>query len=511
MAPANGKWLFKSHKGDESAVCERSFKGIFSFLSFNREDVVSGSPPNYQFSFSTKLLSHLDKGISLKDSIKAGDRFRRASRKGKFKGDDRYISTPLNWGSFAKVVQVDETGITVDVITYNGQIKQLTLSEKEASQAKISRASKDWFERIEKAPDSVGPFDIPQFSEEEKYKVMGVRKIFYAGLNKVKRLKYLAKRLRESNINPFTTHIVDLVSFIDEPLEFIDRGIQEQGQNVSERQDILKDFKKEAQQKVENQKVSLYWFLSWNFRLIWLASLDNYVIADELAARDPRLWWLTDASWNKYLNENMGTMTVFDSGKKSIVRLIKAMMEYPDQIYLPFLDNLGVMTLNEAFADQDFVKQIINKEKMTDAIPMNPLEFEEHEMSHIRDFNLNQGNFGFDQKEKGIFSQFYIQWRKIRENFSPEKIEMVELIHSYLSREIRFEVSLTDGTNIVRALVRNASRFEKSKDLRVFLPPKMNIQGLGDYFETSAKIFSQIAKKFQADKERRARGWIFRR
>ena len=506
-APVSGKWLFKSQKTSESAaVCEHSF---FRGLFFSQgAEVVSGTSPNYKFRFSTKLRSELDEGTSLEDSIKAGDRLRRAFRKGKFKGADRYISVPfLDWGGFAKVVQVDESGITVDLITYNGQIKQLRLSEKDVSRAKVSLAAKGWFERMEKAPASVGPFDIPQFNEEEKYKAMGFRKIFYMGLNKVKRMKYLARKLREADIDPFRTHIVDLVPFIDEHLEFIDRGIQEQGQNVSERRDFLKNnLKKEAEQKVEDQKVSLHWYLHWNFRLIWLASLDNYnyLISDKLAEKDPRIQWLTEASWDKHLNENLGAMA-FLPGNKLVIKFVKSVMRYPEQIYLPVLDDLGLITLNEAFADQDFVKQITNKEKMTDAEPMNPLQFEEHELDHIREFNFNQ------QSEKRIFSKFYREWRKIRDNSSGEEIEMTELVHWYLSREIRSEVDLTDDTHIVRALARNGYRFENPKDLKVFLPPEIDAWTIGSYFEKSAQVFSRIARKFQSDKRMATKGRIFQR
>lgn len=507
-APVSGKWPFKDKETNESAVCESSFfSGLFFF---QREEVVSGTPPNYKFHPSTKLRSKLDMGTSLEDSTQAGDRFRRAFRKGKFKGDDSYISVPfLDSGEFAKVVQIDETGITVDIITYNGQIKQLTLTERDVNRAKVSLAAKGWFERREKAPDSVGPFDIPQFNEEEKYKAMGLRRIVYMGLNKVKRMKYLASKLREADIDPFRTHIVDLVPFIDEHLKFIDQGIQEQEHNVSERRDFLKNnLREEAKQKVKDRQVSLYWFLHWNFRLIWLASLDDYyyLIDDSSATKDPRQKWLTEVNWNKLIDGDLYRIGLVKK-QHLIMNFLQPFMRYPEQVYLPILDDLGLMTLNEAFADQDFVKQIINKERMTDGILMNPLQYEGHESDHIKDFNFNQKN------EKRIFSKFYVQWRDVRESFTPEEIEMVELVHWYLSREIHFEVNLTDYIHINRALVRDKHRFENPNDTKALLPPEINEWTIGDYFEESAKTFSQIAGKFQADQRKRERkkGWIFRR
>lgn len=93
------------------AVCEHPFKG-------QNKDTVSGPVPNYELLFFTRLRSHLDYGSPLSVSIEAGERFRRAFYKGEFKGDERYISVPLYQGPFAKVVQVNETGITVDLITH---------------------------------------------------------------------------------------------------------------------------------------------------------------------------------------------------------------------------------------------------------------------------------------------------------------------------------------------------------------------------------------------------------
>lgn len=491
-ATANGKWLFKGKEANKAAVCERSFlRGLFFF---QREEVVFGTPPNFRFHFSTGLRSDLDRGTSLEDSTKAGDRFRRAFRKGKFKGDDRYISVPfLDWGSFAKIVQVDEAGITVDLLTYNGRIKQFRLSEKDVNRAKVSPKAKGWFERREQAPRSVGPFDIPQFNEEEKYKAMGLRRVIYMGLNKVKRVKYLVRKLREAGMDPFRTHVVDLIPLIDEHLEFMDRGIQEQEENVSERREFLKNtLREEAKQKVRDGQVTLYWFLNWNFRLIWLTSLDNYnyLIDDKLAKKDFRFIWLTEADWDKHLDENWGRMTILP-GKELIINLVKSVMRYPEQIHLPVLDDLGLMTLNEAFADQDFVKQIIHTERMTDGTSMNPLQYEEHELDHIRDFNTNQ------KDEKKIFSTFYAQWREVREDFTPEEIEMVEFVHWYLSREIRFAVDLTDEADIVQALARNDYRFENPEDMKSLLPPGINERTRGDYFEESAKIFSRLAKGFR--------------
>ena len=469
---------------------------------------MSGSPPNYQFNVPVSRF-YVDEGISLEDFIKAGNRFRRAFRKGKFRGDDRYISVSfLDWGRFAKVVQVNEMGITVDLITYNGQIKQLTLSQKDVEGAKVSLAAKGWFERREEAPASVGPFDIPQFNEEKKYKAMGLRRIFYTGLNKVKQRKYLAEKLREANIDPFRTHVMDFVPLIEKHLAFIERGIREQGQNVSERLAILEDFRKEAEQKSEKGECSLYWWLHWNFRLVWLASLSSYEIADSLAAissaasieaavKDLKKFrWLTDSSWNEYLNENMRAVRV-GLGHGIIGKLLESVMRYPEQMYLPVLDNLGLITVNEAFADQDFVKQIIiNKEKIIDGRGMNPIQFEDHEMGHINIFNSNQ-------KDEKIFSQFYMEWRKIRDDFSfsPEIIEMVEFTHWYLSKETYFSGSLTDDIGIIMAFARNSDRFEEPTDLKKLLPPEIDGWTLAAYFEESAKVFSQIARAFKADKE----------
>ena len=489
--------IFQNHKPSKLDLCKSFFKRI---LPFNREDTVSGPPPKYQI-HPMKQRSYLDKGAPPDDdSIEVTNKFRRALRKGKFKGDDRYISVPLDKGLFVKVVQVNETGVTVDIITYNGQIRKLILSERDARMAKVSQASKNWFERMETAPDSVGPFNIPPFHEEEQLKALGFRKIFYSGLNKVKRLKYLAQLLREANINPFTTHVADLIPSIDNTLAFIENGIQKQGQNIEKRQEMLGSLAREAQEKVDKGEVSLYWFLHWNFRLVWLASLTAYIPSmDELS-----YWWLTETSWNQHLNNNLETMNLFSMNRETrpVTRTVTTAMQYPEQIFLPLRENLGIIALNEASVDADFTIQITNKKKMTDGISMDSFEHWDHELDHIRIINSKQ-------KNKKVFRQFYSQWRKVRDSFSLEKIEMVEWVFFFLFREIEGGINLTDSVAITKVLSRSSWRFTKPNDLKPFLPPDLLPNSLNDtpsksidsiiedYFKKSAEVFSQTALSFQ--------------
>ena len=490
--------IFQNHKPSKLDLCKKFFKRI---LPFNREDIVSGPPPKYQV-YPMKRRSDLDKGAPPDDdSIKATNQFQQALRKGKFKGDDRYISVPLNEGLFAKVIQLHETGVTVDIITYTGQIKKTMLFGMDARLAKVSQASKNWFERMEAAPDSVGPFNIPSFHEEEHLKAQGFRKIFYSGLNKVKRLKYLAQLLREGNINPFTTHIVDLIPFIDNTLAFIENGIRKQGQNVEKRQEILRSLAREAQEKVDKGEVSLYWFLHWNFRLVWLASLTAYIPSMD----ESNYWWLTEASWNQHLNNNMRTMnfsSIINRETRPVIRTMRTAIQYPEQIFLPLRENLGIIALNEASVDADFAIQITNKKKITDNIPMNPFEHWDHELDHIRIINS-------EQKNKKVFRQFYSQWRTVRDSFPREKREMVEWVFFFLFREIEGGISLTDSVAITQALSRRTWRFKNPNDLKPFLPPDLLPNALDnmpsksidsiieDYFKKSAEVFSQTALSFQ--------------
>ena len=472
------------------------FKGVF--LS-NEEDIISDPRQNYQLNFSTRLRSHLDEGISIDNSIEAGNKFRRAFRKGKFKGDERYISVPLGFGSFAKVVQINETGITVNLITYNGQIKTLLLSNGDASRAKVSKTAKHWFERMEVAPDSVGPFDIPSFHEEEHLKALGFRKIFYAGLNEVKQLKYLAQLLREANINPFTTHIKDLVPLIDRTLVFIEKGIQEQDRNAKKMLEILISFKTEAQEKMEKQEVSLYWWMHWHLRLARLTSLTSYLSIDE----SDYSWWRTETGWDQYLNDIMATGNFYyPPENKSIIRLARAVMRYPEQTFLPLLKNLGIIALNEASVDEDFAIQITNKRKMVDGGSLNPFSFLEHEWSHIRIVNS-------ERKNKKMFSQFYSQWRKVRDTVPREQREMVELVFFCLLREVGEGVNLADPTHVATVFLRDIPRFLNPDDLQAFLPPdllshpkddrtpKLTYKIIENYLKKSAEVFNQTAQRFQ--------------
>ena len=98
------------------------------------------------------------------------------------------------------------------------------------------------------------------------------RPVFTNGIDEADRITSLAQRLRNSQINPQTTHIPEFADDIPKHIELIKEGIKKSGKDVEERLKILDDLTKEALEKTNNQEVTYAWWLVWNKRLANIAS-----------------------------------------------------------------------------------------------------------------------------------------------------------------------------------------------------------------------------------------------
>ena len=103
--------------------------------------------------------------------------------------------------------------------------------------------------------------------------------VFYAGLNAIHQLTELGKDLRNRSINPKTTHIEDLEPFIPMHIHHIQEGLitSKQPKKLTD----LNKLKKEAQIRMKNKQVTLYWWLLFNIRLSALATPSHKITLEQ--------------------------------------------------------------------------------------------------------------------------------------------------------------------------------------------------------------------------------------
>ena len=93
------------------------------------------------------------------------------------------------------------------------------------------------------------------------------RPIFTKSLDEANRMIQLAERLRDSQINPYTTHIPEFADDIPKHISFIKEGIENSGKRKRARLKELAKLEKEALKKAQNKQVTYAWWLEWNERL----------------------------------------------------------------------------------------------------------------------------------------------------------------------------------------------------------------------------------------------------
>ena len=235
---------------------------------------------------------------------------------------------------------------------------------------------------------SEGELKVPQRTrEEETLKEQGFHSEYIRGINEMNEMIAVAQRLRQLEVDPYTTSIDYFASKIEEHLRFMEEGAIDPWQK--RRLELLRKYGEKA---VEEKSVTYEKWIKF-----------NEMLAEALSD---------------------GSIGV----GKSIENIIK---QFPKVILLPTTEGMvGFITISEGIKADVYVLGLSNREENKyDGIFGDPLGLFNHDLFHV--------NRILDAKNRTNYS-FYRRMEKVREeikNLPPEKRKPLEFIYWFLVHE----------------------------------------------------------------------------
>ena len=490
-------------------------KKIFKLRKKSKPPVIvlSGDPPK-----NALLLSTTDQNTR--------SSFRQAYNKGQFTEDEIYIdsiSTRFGHPFFAKVISVQEGTVVADVVHHaGGRIERRQLSAYEVDQARVSLSSKKQFQN---QLDKVDATVFPKSNAENALRTQGHRDIFADGVDDMRQLQAVGERLKEVNINPFRTHIVDFANKAEDHIKFIREGMIEAREelkgiyqreinkggfdylkrdikNIDEKLkedlQILEDFAREARKKIKEEKVTYAWWLHWNNRLSVLATqklhrtsvvdASNRIGSPEDRADISRIndnWWKTEENLDEYLDGKYYS----EDFRTGVDYVNEAILNFPDRIHLPTIEPYGIIAMNESAGSHIFPSGLVAKPTIADGGLKAPDAFHFHD--------LNDSTVGF-KKGGLIFNRdFNVHFRREVENLSPEDREKVETIF-FAIRETPEKIDDFNHETMSIVMRNTAERFRNDQDLGTLLPVHMDMrseESVMTYLQESANVFISVSDR----------------
>ena len=490
-------------------------KKIFKLRKKSKPPVIvlSGDPPK-----NALLLSTTDQNTR--------SSFRQAYNKGQFTEDEIYIdsiSTRFGHPFFAKVISVQEGTVVADVVHHaGGRIERRKLSAYEVDQARVSLSSKNQFQN---QLDKVDATVFPKSNAENALRTQGHRDIFADGVDDMRQLQAVGERLKEVNINPFRTHIVDFANKAEDHIKFIregmieareelkdvyqreinkggfdylKRGIKNIDEQLKEDLKILEDFSQEARKKIKEEKVTYAWWLHWNNRLSVLATrksgrtrvidASNRIESPEDRADISRIndnWWKTEENLDEYLDGKYYS----EDFRTGVDYVNEAIRDFPDRIHLPTIEPYGIIAMNESAGSHIFPSGLVAKDTIADGGLKAPDEF------HLHD--LNDSTNGFKKGGLILNRDFNVHFRREVESLSPEDREKVETIF-FAIRENPGKIDDFNHETMSIAMRETAERFRNDKDLGALLPVHVDMrseESVMTYLQESANVFISVSDR----------------
>ena len=385
--------------------CEDSMKSDTTNTNKpTNEVVVSGTPPAVEFQLPV---------VGSVDST--ANQFSRAFNKGEFRGDERFISffrDNPEYVSFGEVVSVTDNTVEARRISYRKGylIGAFRLSAKELDNAEVSSESRDSFRRYEEYLGTIKSFRASRGKEEIELKEKGFKDDYVRDIDEANALVELGKKLRESKADPYKTHIEDLVDRVSEHIKVIREGILFQGVEVKERLDMLDEFAREANEKIEKKQLTyIYWFV-WNKRLSILATPSSGRVQDfeldpdgDLHVNELGNWWKPQS----YKALKRGEL------EKNFLNINRIAGYFPFIIFLPSVaGNVGTMALNRFTGTGISVVGLVGVETLR----MTPTYFFNHDMQHHMDLQFQNRLFNLDKLLQTSEKPMTVEDRQIMES-----------------------------------------------------------------------------------------------
>ena len=295
-------------------------------------------------------------------------------------------------------------------------------------------------------------------------KIIG-RPVFTKGVDSADRMVSLAQKLRNSQINPKTTHIPEFADDIPKYIEWIEEGIKKSGKNVEEKLKILDDLKKEAVERINNQQVTYEWWLNWNWRL------------------------------SQYENPE----------SQNITSVLRALSEtFPDAVLLPTTSDLGITAMNKSISQRVFPIGLSNKPTVVDGELMAPHTFFIHDISHAQDYlSIKRKHTASIEEDFNI--NLYQEFQKL--DLPLEQREMIENIYFQIWHEMegikilkvgnKFDVRFSSSDPQIQ-MDGTIGPFQKEGYFRELLPDSVNAdspEDIQNYLEDSMNLFGRLTNQ----------------
>ena len=357
------------------------------------DDLVSGSVKGLQ---PKKPLDTVDSDLS-----KGAIQFREAYNRGFFTQNERYISIvnyAENQGSMhthsVYIKSYDGDRLVIQEVGIDGSIRERKLSDDEILQASVSPIGRGFFESMDSPTKEVGLVQYSQWNKQMEAEKQGFQGEMVQGLDEAYKMSELASHLRNSNINPYKTHIEDFSISIPERIRYIREGIQTK-EKMSKRLDLvlkgeenlfpqvkkrlqaLDELASEASQKQREKGVTYVWYLEWNQKLSQLATRQK--LYDEFSHLDRPL--LSD--------------------------LIES---FPYFVHIPTTQSFGIMAFNKSISENVFPLGVSNKIVFADGLDFTPHHLFNHDTLHSRNIlqsHVQNNNFPYGKNRSMTAQEFY--------------------------------------------------------------------------------------------------------
>ena len=302
------------------------------------------------------------------------------------------------------------------------------------------------------------------------------RPIFTKGLDEANRMIQLIERLRDSQIDPYTTHIPEFADDIPKHISFIKEGIEKSGEKKEAQLKALAEVEKEALEKSQNKQVTYEWWLQWN-------TLLTDLVSDFEAFHQYRINGI------RYNHNYEPTFHTF----------------FPEAILLPTIGDIGIIAMNRYFSHRILPLGVVNQPALVDGNLFHPGLFFDHDISHARTALLHL-HISPSVIDKHFNINLYQEFKKL--DLTPEQQEMIDLVYFAIWHEQSFNIQLVqnwrEATKFEISLLLNKHsivRFQTENDLRELLPVSVNAdskKAVKAYLNESKQLFEQLAHQIVA-------------
>ena len=424
--------------------------------------------------------------------IELFNQFRRAYNQGRITENDRFVM--WNFRQPAKILSLDENTLTLGVVATDGRLQVIRLLRTENSKAVKSAHRytsiytsldvQSFFDYFDSPVKVVPSLYVDGNQKSEELERQGYKLELYSGIDKVVYLVKVGQLLLRRKFNPFQTHIVYFANQVDAFIEHIRKGIllqkEERHSQWRTRLKILERLKQEALLKINERKVTYFWWLTFTLRLSYLATdpqQRNFIDEHD---------WFTPQGVKKELKKRPSSYNIIQ----------KLIYKIPHVIVIPTIEGLGEMALNQAIGQRVVPVELVNRK----IHGLYPDEYLRHDMNHaLSGYGQNYGDWVED---------FHRGFMKKLPHLTKEERVMAELVYFAIGHENPYKAQMEDiylqgkrhRNKVIRSLERSMAVFNidrvRSNVTSIFfnapIPPDFQMKR-SEFLEHSISVFRRVA------------------